>query len=76
MLPLPQLDETRCAREALCVALCPTSCLEMTTTGPWLPRPGDCVSCGVCVVVCPSDAIAMQAYNKADPEELVPRIGL
>lgn len=26
---------------------------------PWLPRPGQCISCTVCVLVCPVEAIGM-----------------
>ena len=28
---------------------------------PWLPRPLDCVSCSLCVLVCPTDALTLKA---------------
>jgi len=26
---------------------------------PWLPRPGHCVSCGLCVAICPVAALEL-----------------
>jgi ferredoxin len=56
---LPHLNETRCTGAGDCVNVCPTHCLEMAGQIPWLPRPGDCVSCTLCVIVCPADALTM-----------------
>jgi MinD superfamily P-loop ATPase len=56
---LPALDETRCDGSGLCVAVCPTNCLEMIAGWPWMPRPADCVSCAACVLVCPTHALTM-----------------
>jgi len=42
-LQLPALDETRCTGCRDCVDTCPTKCLAMIRTVPWLPRPRDCV---------------------------------
>jgi Pyruvate/2-oxoacid:ferredoxin oxidoreductase delta subunit len=56
---LPTLDERLCSGCGDCVAVCPTSCLEMSDPLPWLPRPRDCVSCALCAAVCPTEAIAM-----------------
>jgi MinD superfamily P-loop ATPase len=58
-LELPSLDETRCTGCGDCVALCPVDCLEMDGPLPWLPRPGHCVSCMVCALICPAQAITM-----------------
>jgi NAD-dependent dihydropyrimidine dehydrogenase PreA subunit len=58
-LDLPALDDTRCSGSAVCVAVCPTGCLEMSASRPWMPRPADCVNCGACVSVCPTHALAM-----------------
>jgi formate hydrogenlyase subunit 6/NADH:ubiquinone oxidoreductase subunit I len=33
---------------------------------PWLPRPGDCICCALCVFVCPAEAIHMAAGETAD----------
>jgi NAD-dependent dihydropyrimidine dehydrogenase PreA subunit len=56
---LPVLDATRCTGCADCVAVCPTDCLVMNGTTPWMPRPLDCVVCALCVRVCPTDALRM-----------------
>jgi formate hydrogenlyase subunit 6/NADH:ubiquinone oxidoreductase subunit I len=60
---LPNLDETRCTGCGDCVAVCPTSCLEMAGLLPWLPRPEDCVSCALCVLACPALAIQLVDPN-------------
>ena len=59
MHDLPLLDETRCSACGDCCAVCPTACLEMAGSLPWLPRPLDCILCALCVVVCPTDAISL-----------------
>jgi NAD-dependent dihydropyrimidine dehydrogenase PreA subunit len=56
---LPVLDATRCIGCADCVAVCPTDCLAMIGSTPWMPRPLDCVVCALCVRVCPTDALRM-----------------
>ncbi|HEY1375950.1 MAG TPA: 4Fe-4S dicluster domain-containing protein [Gemmataceae bacterium] len=56
---LPALDDTRCTGSGVCVAACPTGCLEMAGGRPWMPRPADCVSCTLCVLVCPTHALTM-----------------
>jgi formate hydrogenlyase subunit 6/NADH:ubiquinone oxidoreductase subunit I len=59
MNDLPTLDATRCTGCGDCAAVCPTDCLVMDGTLPWLPRPGDCVACALCARVCPVEAIAI-----------------
>ena len=61
---LPVLDETRCAGYGECVAACPTDCLAMDGRRPWMPRPLDCVSCALCVQVCPTAALRMSAADE------------
>lgn len=69
---LPVLDITRCTGSGRCVRLCPTDCLEMTASaGPWLARPMDCVSCAVCELVCPVEAIRL---SRPDTERAVSRL--
>jgi formate hydrogenlyase subunit 6/NADH:ubiquinone oxidoreductase subunit I len=59
MLELPRLDEARCSGCGDCTAVCPTECLEMNGSLPWMPRPLDCVYCTLCVAVCPTTALSM-----------------
>jgi formate hydrogenlyase subunit 6/NADH:ubiquinone oxidoreductase subunit I len=58
---LPVLDAARCTVCGDCVAVCPTRCLAMGGTRPWLPRPLDCISCTACALVCAPAAIRFQA---------------
>ncbi len=62
---LPVVDETLCTGCGICVAVCPTACLEMAAHLPWLPRPRDCVSCVLCVAVCPASALTMAGESGA-----------
>jgi NAD-dependent dihydropyrimidine dehydrogenase PreA subunit len=57
MIELPLLDWTQCNGCSQCVVACPVDCLEMDGSMPWLPRPADCVACGLCALVCPENAV-------------------
>ena len=70
MNELPSLDETRCTGCGDCVRVCPTACLEMGRLAggpllPWMPRPGDCVSCELCCLVCPAEALRLSRADVA-----------
>ncbi len=56
---LPAVDERLCTACGRCVEICPTDCLAMEPTLPWLPRPLDCISCAACVILCPTSALAL-----------------
>ena len=62
---LPLLDETRCTGCGDCVDACPTVCLRLTGPLPWLALPLDCVSCALCCLVCPADALRMAMVESA-----------
>jgi formate hydrogenlyase subunit 6/NADH:ubiquinone oxidoreductase subunit I len=64
-IELPLLDETRCTGCGDCVAVCPVSCLDMRGALPWMPRPADCISCTLCAIICPADAIVMAEEERA-----------
>jgi formate hydrogenlyase subunit 6/NADH:ubiquinone oxidoreductase subunit I len=54
---LPVLNASLCTGCGDCVVVCPTQCLAMADTLPWLPRPADCIACKACELICPTDAI-------------------
>jgi formate hydrogenlyase subunit 6/NADH:ubiquinone oxidoreductase subunit I len=56
---LPVLEPMRCTGCGDCIAVCPTSCLDLLWLLPVLARPHECVSCGLCAAVCPTQALAM-----------------
>ena len=63
----PAIDTLHCAGCSVCVANCPTDCLEITRpkrhgdirTVAALARPEQCIGCGTCAKVCPIRAISM-----------------
>jgi MinD superfamily P-loop ATPase len=63
---VPVLNETLCTGCGLCCALCPTDCLAMAGTVPWMPRPVACIGCAVCALVCPAAALAMTILGADD----------
>jgi formate hydrogenlyase subunit 6/NADH:ubiquinone oxidoreductase subunit I len=40
----------------------------MAAGAPWLARPADCISCALCALVCPNEALRM-APVAVDEEE-------
>jgi NAD-dependent dihydropyrimidine dehydrogenase PreA subunit len=65
MRELPVVNPTRCTACGDCVSLCPTACIEMSGTRPWLPRPRECIACGACALVCAADALKMESWKPA-----------
>lgn len=66
LLELPLVDMARCTGCGDCVAVCPTECLAMAGTRPWLPRPLDCVACAACELVCAPVAVRFHlAFDNA-----------
>jgi MinD superfamily P-loop ATPase len=60
MIELPFVEPSQCRSWGDCVASCPTACLDICGTLPFLARPTDCISCEVCVYVCPESALRME----------------
>jgi MinD superfamily P-loop ATPase len=59
MTLLPFVDARTCTGCGDCVVVCPTNCLALAGSLPWLARPADCLSCELCKLICPTDAIRM-----------------
>jgi MinD superfamily P-loop ATPase len=60
MIELPFVEPSQCRAWGDCVASCPTVCLDICGKLPFLARPLDCISCEVCVYVCPESALRME----------------
>jgi NAD-dependent dihydropyrimidine dehydrogenase PreA subunit len=60
---LPEVNEVRCLSSGDCIRVCPVGCLELDGPLPWLARPQDCVSCALCAMVCPANAIQLRAVD-------------
>jgi len=57
---LPVFTLKRCKRCDICSHFCPTEAIDVQEDGtPFLARPEDCTSCGLCEAMCPDWAIYM-----------------
>jgi len=66
-MPLFEVDETRCRRDGICVAVCPVSIIEFKERGA-VPSPvagaeERCIACGHCVAACPHGALSHSAMK-------------
>jgi NAD-dependent dihydropyrimidine dehydrogenase PreA subunit len=54
-----RLDEDKCDGDGVCVEVCPRNCFELDARQhvATMPRAGQCVQCGACIVQCPCDAL-------------------
>jgi nitroreductase/NAD-dependent dihydropyrimidine dehydrogenase PreA subunit len=67
------VDETRCRRDGICVAVCPVGILTRGEDAPPEPIPGGealCISCGHCVAACPYGACSLDTM----PAESCPAV--
>lgn len=60
------IDSNRCKGCGLCITVCPKKVLEISTdvnTKGYFPayqvRPGDCIHCTACCMICPDVAITI-----------------
>jgi nitroreductase/NAD-dependent dihydropyrimidine dehydrogenase PreA subunit len=63
------VDEKKCRRDGICVAVCPVGVLTRGGDDPPEPVPGGealCISCGHCVAVCPYGACALDTMPVED----------
>jgi nitroreductase/NAD-dependent dihydropyrimidine dehydrogenase PreA subunit len=62
------VDETKCRRDGICVAVCPVGILTHGEAGPPEVIPGGealCICCGHCVAVCPYGACSLDTMPAA-----------
>jgi NAD-dependent dihydropyrimidine dehydrogenase PreA subunit len=57
---LPSFDERRCNGCGDCLRVCPTDCLQFVGLVPAVTHPGACISCAVCQLSCPTEAVTMR----------------
>ena len=60
-----ELDADGCRGAGFCEQVCPTNVFEVDHDRRLasLPRAGDCVQCGACIVQCPFDALQFRSPN-------------
>lgn len=69
------VDETRCRRDGICVAVCPVGVLTRGDDAPPEQIQGGaalCISCGHCVAACPFGACALDTMPAGDCPPLRP----
>ena len=54
---LPVIDLMKCNRCGVCVQICPTQALALTSQGPIFENPKACTYCTECEKLCPQGAI-------------------
>lgn len=67
------IDEEKCRRDGICVAVCPARVIELDESSP-VPTPATgaqrtCIRCGQCVAVCPHGALS---HSLTGPEACPP----
>ena len=66
MEQLLTVDVSRCKQDGMCVAECPSGCLEADADGrPVAADPSVCNGCGHCVAICPQDALTHSRVDAA-----------
>lgn len=60
-LPIPQVDNDKCIRCAICELICPLKAVEIHRADSYSTKINEflCNSCGICVAACPAIAIEM-----------------
>lgn len=70
-MPIVHIDSSRCCGDALCVRVCPASCLRMKGGLAALAPLGEqrCLACGQCVAVCPRAAVTLDGDGGVEMQE-------
>ena len=74
-MSLFSIDQEKCDRDGICVAVCPARIIQLNKTDP-VPVPVEsaeerCIICGHCVAVCPQGAFS---HRDLSPEQCIPII--
>ena len=76
MMVMAYVITDACTKDNLCVEACPVDCIHPKTDAPGFDEaltlnihPGDCIDCGACVPVCPTNAIFALDDLPADKAE-------
>lgn len=56
-MDLIHVNQEKCTRCGICVAICPPRILQMEKDGPSVTEIQACIACGHCVAICPQAAI-------------------
>lgn len=69
-MSLVQIDLEKCNRDGVCIAECPAQVLREDTEGnhpvPTEDFETNCLQCGHCVAVCPTEAFSLAWLSSAD----------
>jgi ferredoxin len=76
MMVMAYVITDACTKDNLCVEACPVDCIHPKQDAPGFDEaptlnihPGDCIDCGACVPVCPTNAIFALDDLPADKAE-------
>ena len=63
-LPLPEINNEKCIRCAICEKVCPSEAVEIHKAGTYLTKIKEflCNCCGICSAACPAAAIEMPRH--------------
>ena len=63
-LPLPEVNNEKCIRCAICEMICPSKAVEIHKLGAYETKINEflCNCCGICAAACPTLAIEMPRY--------------
>jgi len=64
--PIPQIDNDKCIKCAVCELVCPYGAVEAHVPGAYLTKINEflCNGCGICVAACPAMAIELPSFTR------------
>jgi len=71
---ISSIDEAKCSGCGLCVEKCPLDTLRLNDLKmAYIAYPEDCMTCYICEVICPQNAIYVHPFKEPLPLSLVLR---